>query len=175
MDIVFTTNQKFWSKVFRYLSNDRVSHLAFKFVIDGIPLTIDCSTSGGRLMTWSKFTELNDPVYVIKLETDKALELRLFERSLLLVGCKYDMNAYVYGIFRGLLRKIFRIPLTSKNVYSQPLKFACTEIFCPIYDILQKEYEIAFDDIDFAMQTPYMLYELLRGKNYVHKTDNRDL
>lgn len=174
MDIVFTTNQKFWSKVFRYLSNDPISHLAFKFVIDNIPLTIDCSTTGGRLMTWAKFIELNEPVYVIKLETDKALELRLFERSLLLVGCQYDMSAYVYGIWRGLLRKILRIPLTSRNVYSHPLKFACTEIFYPITDILTTEYEISFDEIDFAMQTPSNIYARLRGKNNVYTTSKSD-
>jgi hypothetical protein len=137
--------------------------MALEFNINGNILVIDCSNEGGRIMTWSKFTTGNTPVLAIELETDPYLENRLFKNALTLVGCKYDMNAYKYGILRGILKKYFSIPLPKKNKWSDPDKFACNEIFIPIAFILYHEFGLRFDDIDLAMQSPYMLYKRLQG------------
>ena len=165
MDILFTSNEKFWSRAFRFLSKEPVSHLAFRFNINEFTFTIDCSTVGCRLMTWDKFKTLNNSIHEVILETDPELESLLFGRCLKLVGYPYDMGAYKYGIYRGLLRLLFKLPIPKINRWSSPGEFACTEIFVPIKDILHQEYLISFYEINLDMTSPYEIFKILSEGN----------
>ncbi len=164
MDILFTTNNKFWSKTFKYLTKEPVSHLAFLFNINDCLLTIDCSVDGGRLMTYDKFISSNHPVYKTTLKTDSETELHLFKKSLFLVGKKYDMPAYIYGIWRGILFTIFGLKAPKRNLLSKPDLYCCTEIFLPIEEILKQKYNLSFSGMDLAIKTPYELYIYVKAK-----------
>jgi hypothetical protein len=162
MKIIFTTNNKFWSKVFRYLTKTPVTHVAFVFNFQDTFLTIDCSTDGGRLMTFEKFSSINFPVFEINLDCSLDLEVDLFKSAVFLVGKKYDMPAYIYGIWRGLLFTLFGIKAPFKNKLSKPNLYCCTEIFLPIDDILKREFNITFSKMDLAIKTPYEIYLFLK-------------
>jgi hypothetical protein len=176
MRIIFTTNEKFWSKVFKYLTGEPVSHVAMLFDVYEDKLTIDCSTDGGRLMTWDKFLSMNTLKYSINLPSDEAVDKELFHKSLFLVGKTYDMPAYIYGIWRGILWRFFNVPAPSKNKLSKPNLYCCTEIFLPISEILKREYQIDFGDMDLAIQSPYGLYLFFKDKidvnNSIKKSEN---
>ena len=161
MKIVFTTNKKFWSKAFKYLTGHPVSHLGFVFNINDNLLTIDCSTDGGRIMTFEKFSSINFPVYEINLDRSIDLEIELFKSALFLVGKPYDMPAYVYGIWRGILFRLFNIKAPKKNLLSKQNLYCCTEILLPIDDILKREFDITFSKMDLAIKTPYEIYLFL--------------
>ena len=164
MEVVFTTNEKFWSKVFRYMVGEPASHIGLKFSIGGFDLSIDCSTSGGRLMPFEKFAAINHEVSKVIFTCDEALEKRLFEKALEVVGKPYDMGAYRYGLWRAILKKFFRVPYPKINLGSNPRKFACTEIIFPIQEIIESEFGISFFLLDLSAISPWMIYQKLSSE-----------
>jgi hypothetical protein len=170
MKIYFTTNEKFWSKVFKFLVQEKVTHVLFKFEVDGFEFCIDCSTSGGRLMTWEKSKSFNFPVYGINLFKDAALEKQMFALCLRLTGVKYDFGAYAYGLYRALLRRFLGIKGPKINKWSHPDKYACTEIFEPIRHILWREFGISFANKDLSIMSPLEIYTHIERQLHV-KTD----
>lgn len=173
MDIVFTTNQKFWSKALRWLLNEPTSHVALRFYVLGVHLTIDCSKEGGQLMTWYNFQKKNEIIEMISLETKHQLEAYLFRRSLSLVGVTYDLDAYKYGFYRAILKKFFEIPFPKINKWAKPENYACTEIFLPIIQSLQEKFGISFDNMDLAMHSPQMLYRHIKKELSNGISENR--
>jgi hypothetical protein len=169
MDILFTTNEKFWSRVFCAIAREPVSHLAFRFDLDGTRVVIDCTKPRGRILPFEKFDSYNEIKYIVRIDCDHALEGILYRRCLDIVGTKYDTGAWVYGVWRGLLKHLFNIKLPKINLLSDPLKLACTEIFYPIDDLLKDEFQISFDDMDLAMQSPYMIFNFLKETQNVDK------
>jgi hypothetical protein len=158
MEMIFTTNEKFWSRVFRFFVKEPSSHICLKFNISGFLFSIDCSTEGGRLMPWDKFLGSHNIISTVVFPTSDVLEKLLFEKALFVVGKKYDMGAYKYGLWRAVLKTLFKIPYPEINICSDPEKFACTEIIYPIQDILESQFEISFKDVDLAAMSPWMIF-----------------
>jgi hypothetical protein len=163
MKVLFTTNNKFWSRVLKCLTSEPFSHIALVFDIDGVQLVVDCSTDGGRLMPIDKFLVSNIPMASIDIMVSHKSEIILFKYAINIVGKKYDFPAYIYGLWRGILFKAFKIGPPIKNRYNTKDKFVCTEILEPIRFPLSL-LGISFGDMDFSIQTPYRLYLFLKDK-----------
>lgn len=163
MIILFTTNDKFWSRVLKFLAREPCSHVAFVFCISGEFIAIDCSTTGGRMMPIGKFLKNNHPYSSVSLMSDEAYIDVLFRQSLKLVGVKYDKPAYAYGVWRGILNRLFACPIPDRNLFARAADYVCTEIFYPIKKILARDYGIDFGDTDLSLKTPYWILKQLES------------
>jgi len=164
MEIVFTTNEKFWSRVFRYMVGEPASHMCLRFNIEGFDFSVDCSTSGGRLMPWDNFSDSNRSISKVVFDYDDELEKILFEKALYVVGKSCDMGAYRYGLWRAILKKFFHVPYPKINLGSDPKKFACTEIIVPIQEVIESEFGISFSNLDLSAMSPWMIYQKISSE-----------
>ena len=158
MRLLFTSNDRFLSKLIRKGLQEPISHLAIASTNGAV---FHATMQGVEVISLREFLKDNDIVYTYKLscamsETDTV--------QFLLDNCvrsQYDIGALFYLGWRTLLRLVFRVPFPKRNRMDINSAYLCTEIVKYVKDpIFTKKIE----GIDLAMTTPYGLYKLLIGK-----------
>ena len=165
MRILFTKNDKFWSKVLMWVFEEPVSHMALEFV--HTDLIIDSSSDGVKIQRKKFFLDKNIPKMVINIPCSQEEENQIFNYVLdHLEGKKYDFNAYLWLGLLGFRKKIFGIPLPNCNIADSVNSYLCTEIIAPIlHFISHKGYHLFH--IDLAIMTPYSLHKEML-ESYLH-------
>ena len=158
MRFVFTTNDKFWSRVARFLSAEKTTHIAIIFENYGFNIVFDCSTSGFKKQSQARFFEYNRLVSQITInasENDEAMMLsEILENA---VGAEYDFSAYKWMLYRGILRKFFGVDKPDFNPWQDEEKYLCTEVVEPITQHLLR-YGINLINRDLASMTPQEIF-----------------
>lgn len=133
MKLCWVTNQKKYSKFFRYLFNEDASHMGVVFDINGVDLVVDLNRPYGTLWDFNYWQIRYTVVRYMEVELGEEEEFELFK------SCKeyavlrqYDMSGYYYGMIRGLLRRIFNIPLPIENKWSDGSGSMCQQIIIPL-------------------------------------------
>jgi hypothetical protein len=158
MIIYFTTNEKFYSKLLRWLFKEPVSHVGICLYPTGaIPIVVDCTKPYGKLYGFNPWKKKHEPIYAVQIPLAPSDELDCFEKvAMRSVGRLYDFEAYFYGFYWAILWRFFGFTLPKQNKLSNHDKDLCTEIFNPIKVTLQN-YGIDLFGIDLASVTPHML------------------
>jgi len=167
MRILFTKNDKFWSKVLMWTFEEPVSHLALEF--DNLNLVIESSSHGVKIKRSSYFIDKNIPQMILNIPCSYDEEVNVFNCVMnYLEGEKYDFNAYFWLGLLGFRRKFFGIPLPDRNIMQSVDGYLCTEILFPITSFL---YNNGYDlyDIDLSIMTPHGLYLKMIEKYTIDK------
>lgn len=159
MKILFTKNNKFWSKVLMWTFEESVSHVALEF--EHTDLIIESSSHGVKIKRKKYFIDRNTPHMVVNIPCSSVTEMAVFNDVLdHLEGKKYDYNAYFWLGLLGFRRKFFGIPLPNRNIAESGDGYLCTEILGPILHFLShRGYNLYH--VDLAIMTPYALYKEL--------------
>ena len=173
MIIYFTTNEKFYSKLLRWIFDEPTSHVGASFKPEGqIELVADCTKPHGKLMHLNNWLFKHRLLCSIEINMKKEHELQAYE--LVVNNCvmkPYDFPAYIYGFYWGLRIKFFGHKPPKKNAESSKEMDLCTEILNPIKGLLL-EYAIDIYDMDLAAMTPTMLaMELYKQTIYNSRVD----
>jgi len=168
MKVCWVTNEKFYSKLLRYLFTDVSSHVGVMFDFDGISLATDINKPFGKV--WDSRYWLSKYSIVwhmdIALTHDHEIELYKYCADYCVLR-PYDMNAYYFGMIAGLKYKFFGCSLPTENTWSNNTGGTCQEIVTPILqnDII-KQIEPRFANVDylkFPCMTPDMVMDVLKA------------
>lgn len=147
MKFSYTTNDKFLSKLQKYLGKEKISHVGLLFPKKDI--AFDCSTSGFKCQTIKRFKTVNAEVYSIYIDMSEDDEKTCCEILFDMCGSKYNFAAWFWLIWKGFIYRFIGLYPPKKNPYYSKTTFLCTNIADPIAEILLK-YELNiypyFDD-----------------------------
>jgi len=151
MKIVFTISKHPISRFISWGLGEPVSHTAFvfddKFVIHSSLFGVELAW----LNTFKKKSDiLFDLDYDLPLEKEEEVWTSLidhFDQN------SYDFGAFAYFIWRGILKKFFKVPFPPTNKWGSSKEFLCTEVIDILPDWLVKR-----SVRDYGMTSPYQLY-----------------
>jgi len=158
MVIYFTTNEKFYAKLLRWIFLEPVSHVGMCLYPTGVtPIVIDCTKPFGKIYAYNAWTKKHSPIFAAQIPMSLEDEIKCFDTvALRSVLRPYDFSAYFHGFYHGIKWRLFGTKLPKRNTKSDHEKDLCTEIFNPIKQLLQK-YGIDRYGVDLAAMTPHML------------------
>lgn len=165
MDIYFSTNEKLYSKLFRVLAKEPVSHIGLGFFPKSLNLAVDCTKPYGKvyhLKHWKSKYKLNFHMSLDMSLDDELVAYSCAADHAILV--RYDWGAYYYGFLMLIRRYIFGIPLPAKNSWQTNEDRICTEIMTPLVEVLKK-YGLDASDLDFAALTPFETAKELKKRS----------
>lgn len=161
MYIYFTTNEKYYSKLLRWLTGEPVSHVAVGFYFGAKINVIEATKPRAKLVSYKHFKSKEKLVKVLKLSLGFDDELFCYNLVLQkMVGKPYDWGAYYYGFWRCILKKFFGISFPKINRFNDPDKQLCTEVLDPLKVFFASK---RIDIIrDLSALTPHGLCEYLK-------------
>lgn len=169
MRIYFATNDKYYSKVMRFLFKEPVSHVASGFWTDKIDIIVDSTKPHGKAYHKLHWDSKYKTKYFIDIAMSAEDELAAYQASVASsVMVPYDWQAYWYAFYKVTCRWLFGIPLPTHNKYEDPSKNLCQEAIAALRPYLIK-YDLDMRFIDFSGLTPHMI-----GRALYKRTDPRN-
>lgn len=156
MKIYFVTNEHYYSKIFRFLFKEPVSHVALSFFEDDLKLVIDATKPVGGLYHIKYWLSKYSVVYCMELklrsDDEKKLCLKVIDETVMV---PYDWGGYWFAFFVAIKKRLFGIPYPKKNEWDATNMRHCGEILESLKNILPK-HGMDISDLDFAALTPHM-------------------
>jgi hypothetical protein len=167
MRICWVTNEKYYSRLLRFLFNNLTSHVGVIFNFDGISLATDLNKPMGKVWDSRYWFHKYNAVWTMDVKLSEHEEIALYKTcSDYCVLRVYDMPAYYFGMIAGLKWKFFNIPLPKVNAWSANTGSTCQEVLTPLVqtDILRKiEPRLAsLDPTKFSACTPDMTIGIMK-------------
>jgi len=164
MKFYFATNDKWYSKAHRYIAKEKSTHIGVGIFTESLNLVVDCTKPYGKLYHYKHWAKIYEVVDEIELPTHFGDDTLIYDD--LIKACiltTYDWNAYYYAWIMGLRKFLFKTPYPKSNPWASDSGMWCTEIIRPLLPFL-KSRGINIDYVDFAAQTPQMIFDLLAKK-----------
>ena len=164
MQIRFATNDSYYSRFFRFIFKEPVSHVGLGFFMGTRDLMVDCTKPYGGVYSNCCWSKKHTTLYFLDIKMSEEDEFKAYHLAVeSAVLTEYDWGAYYYGFLMGIRKFLFRTPLPPHNKWQAKEKFLCTEILQPLKKILEKNgLDIRY--LDLSAFTPHML-----GKNMYRK------
>lgn len=170
MYIYFTTNDKFYSKLLKWVFNEYISHIGLAFAPTlKTHLVIECTKPYGKVFALQHWLLRNEVIVAVQIPLTKEEEAQWFDEvAYRAVLRPYDFGAYFYGFYWGLRHKFFGDAYPETNAKSDPNHDICTEVLQPLKVLLLK-YGIDIAKDDLTAMTPQMvaskMYYQTKGKS----------
>jgi len=167
MRICWVTNEKYYSKLLRFLFNNDTSHVGVMFDINGIELVTDINRPFGKVWDNNYWLYKYTVVWSMEVLLSDKEEIELYHTCRkYCVLREYDMGAYYYGMLAGLRLKFLKIPLPKVNKWSLNTGSTCQEVLTPLVqsDIIRHvEPRLAsIDPTRFSECTPDMVMNIMK-------------
>jgi hypothetical protein len=167
MKIYFVTNQKWYSRLMRWLWNDEVTHLGIGFDEFNHELIFDISKPTGSVYPYEYWFNKYEPRYFIEIAlSDEEIDEYFAELWFYCVLKPYDMNSYYLAIFWGIMTKFFKIKVPDINVVADEEKGFCSNVIEPLKELLTKN-GMYLKNVDTYSKTPQMLLNIFKRYPYV--------
>ena len=88
MEIVFSTGDSLLSRIIRWVTRSRVSHVGIKTTLHGVPIVMHAALGGVQVTPWSRYIRENRIVY--RKEFPNPLQESNIRRATEAIGEKYD-------------------------------------------------------------------------------------
>lgn len=133
MKICWVTNEKNYSKLYRWLFKEDASHVGSVFTFGSSSVAVDLNRPFGRIWDIRHWLHKYTIIWSMEIKLTEEEELEMY------AACReyavmrdYDMSGYYYGMIVGLRRRLFGVKLPSKNAWSKGTGSMCQEIVVPI-------------------------------------------
>lgn len=159
MKLIWTKSNKLLSIFIRWGLNTDCSHFAIVFNSPAGGLLFESNLLGTHPKFYKNYKKHVTIVHEIDLNIDIETENLIWDKVVdEYDGKPYDYPAFIYFIFRAVLKKLFKIPFPKKNKWGRNDMFICDEL----YEIPYKN-KISPDlKIDLAITPPHEVYEILQ-------------
>lgn len=142
MEIIFTKQKSFISRMIMKVTGEPVSHSAFIYMQN----VYHSNHKGASICTLKKFTETSEIVYRVTLPAK--YNLHFHYEFAKMEGSTYDLPAALYAGWRIFLNRYFKVKMPETNKFNFKNAYICTELAQRILKI----------EVD-SMLTPYGLYK----------------
>lgn len=161
MKIIWTKSTKPLSLLIRWVFNEPVSHVAFVF---DHKLVIHSNLLGVNLQWFNTFKKHCEIVYCKEYDLTLEQEEEIYQGLLdTYDGASYDWGAFIFLAYRGLLWRLFNIPIPNKNPWAHKGMFLCDELVTVLPPWLVE----LPNDVDFGIMTPYKVYNILKEQEKI--------
>ena len=158
MRVIFTTTDYPLSKLIRWMFNEPCSHFACTLYQDQV--VFQSNLLGVDFGSFKAFSRKERVVFAFDFPMTKDEEDKVFDGIVeRMVGNEYDFKALVYFGLRGLLKKLFRVPLPRTNAWQTKNQDLCTEL---AYGLPDSVVPPGIKAMDLSMKTPYKLYQMMK-------------
>lgn len=165
MKIYLLKSNKIGSRIIRWGLSERGSHMGFS-IWDNDQVRFFHSYGLGlrheSLSYLNKYSVVGevDFKFPIDIETNMCRDFKIMS-----YGTWYDYPALAYFSWRGLLRKLFKIPLPKKNKWNEARQALCTEALGTLAHIVKQHTgrSLLPMNTDLSIQTPDTVFKLLRS------------
>lgn len=159
MKIYFVTNEKWYSKLMRFLYRDEVTHIGIGYNESEEEIIFDITKPYGSVYPKEYWFHKYEKRYHIELTlTDIEVENSLNNLWKTCVMKTYDIDTYYWTIFFGILNRFFGYPIPTVNRFANRDRGLCTNVIDPVKEILFSR-GISFKNIDTYSLTPQMILE----------------
>lgn len=161
MKLIWSRNNKIGSKLIRWGLKSESSHFAVAFQENTRHGIVFHSYFGGAQIKWlNSFLRENEIVYSLDVHGTLEMEEEAYVNIINEYdGRSYDYWAFLYFFWRGLLFRLFGIPLPKRNLFQRGQAFLCVGIFAVLPEWVRGG--VAFED--YEMKSPDELYYALKG------------
>ena len=162
MILLWTTNDKWGSRLIRWGLGEPSSHLAVLFFEGTTPIVFHSNYSYGiHTTSLDDFRRCNKIVHMLQCPTAPDEERELYKRlDEEVIGIGYDFYAIMYWCMAAFMRKFFGRQLPKENTMERTELVYCVEVLELIYEYLL-EVGIELDVVDFSMMSPEQAYLVL--------------
>lgn len=170
MKIYFTTNQKWYSRLMRWLWSDEVTHVGIGFNEFQHELVFDISKPYGSIYPVELWFKKYEKRYELSFDlTEREINKYFADLWYYCILKEYDIGTYYYAIYWGILKKFFKVPLPKSNIIANENKGICSNVIDPIKDLLSKN-GYCFQNVDTYSKTPQMLLNEFKKYPYIQKS-----
>lgn len=165
VEIYFTTNDEWYSKLHRKIEGVPATHIGIGFFIGSMNMIVDCTKPHGKVYHRDHWLSRYTLVKTLRFDMPVIEEKKCFvETSEYSVMAPYDWGAYAYAWIMGVRKYLFKTPYKETNPWSSEKGKWCTEILNPILPYFRERGITVLDGLDLAAHTPWMVYLLLKDK-----------
>jgi hypothetical protein len=133
MKICWVTNEKKYSRLYRWLFKEDASHAGSVFTFGDSAIAVDLNRPFGRIWDIRHWLSKYTIIWSMEVELTQKQESEMYEACRdYAVMRDYDMPGYYYGMIAGLRRRLLGIRLPKKNIWSRGTGSMCQEIVVPI-------------------------------------------
>jgi len=166
MKLIWTKSNLVLSNIIRWGLETDCSHFALVFNSPAGGLMFESNLMGTHPKFFRNAQKSFEIVHLIELNLPIEIEDRIWDRIVDKYDSRdYDYPGFFYFAWRGLLKKVFKIPFPKKNKWAKDNAFLCDEV----YKCLIEENIVPDLNIDLAITPPHEIYEklseYLRNKN----------
>lgn len=157
MRILFTKNNTVVSKWIRSVLNEPVSHIAFEFT--HLETVVHANFFGTKPEFIQEFEQNSTIVFSKDFDIGLVREVEIY-RAYMKANClrTFDFGGIIYRGIRTLLKRWFRIPIGSRNLWADKDMDYCVEA------ALRLGVDVTGIESKDEMLTPYGYYLLLEKK-----------
>jgi len=163
MRICWVTNDVWFSRLLRYIFKESTSHVGVLVNVHDTEFAFDINNPYGSMYSAKYWLHKYRVVHSLDIPLSEQDSVRFFkfmeERAVLR---PYDIKAYYYGMWRGLLRKLFGLagPKTNKGV--TPDRDMCQEVVRHVmeFDVIHQKLDVQCPDL--TLMTPDMTMKYMK-------------
>lgn len=156
MKIVWVKGSAPLSKFIMWGLSEPVSHMAIVF---DNKIVFHADLLGVRLAWYPTFLKNHEIVFEKKYDLTLEKEEEVYQSIITANDGKgYDYGAFLYFMWRGFLRKCFKVPMPETNPWGSKDRYLCDEMVEVLPDYIVPQ---SVKDVDTGMKSPYQVYLLL--------------
>jgi len=156
MKIVWVKGSAPLSRLIMWGLEEPVSHMAIVF---DNKIVFHADLLGVRLAWYPTFLKSHEIVFEKEYDLGLEKEEEVYQSIITANDGKgYDYGAFLYFMWRGLLRKVFNKPMPDTNPWGSKDKYLCDELVEILPDYIVPR---SVKETDIGMKSPYQVYLLL--------------
>lgn len=163
MKIIWTRNSLPLSKLIRWGLKEQSSHVAIVF---DNKIVFHSNLMGVGIQWYNTFKKQHEVVYEIDYKMSLVDEETIYQSIInQFDGYRYDYRAFVYFVWRGVLKRFLNKPLPKINPFDNENSFMCIELLkvLPKIENLNKLPE------NLSMLSPDMTYSILTDQHHTQQ------
>lgn len=138
--------------------DEPVSHLAIVF---DNKIVFHADLLGVRLAWYPTFLKSREIVYEIEFDLTLEQEEEVYQNIITQNdGKSYDYGAFIYFMWRGLLKKCLNKPMPNTNPWGSEDRYLCDELVEVLPDFIVPR---SVKNVDIGMKSPWQVYLLMKS------------
>lgn len=134
MKVCWVTNEKGYSRLYRWLFGEDASHVGSVFTFDGYAIAVDLNRPFGRIWDIHHWLHKYTIIWSMEIKLAEEEEMTMYKTCRdYAVMRQYDMSGYYFGVVAGLKHRLFGMKIPKVNAWSKGTGSMCQEIVVPVF------------------------------------------
>jgi hypothetical protein len=134
MKVCWVTNDRYYSKLYRWLFKEDASHVGAVFDFGSSAIAVDLNRPYGRIWDIHHWLHKYTIIWSMEIDLTAKEEMEMYESCRdYAVMRQYDMSGYYFGIIAGIKHRLLGAKIPKVNKWSKGTGSMCQEIVVPVF------------------------------------------